>query len=95
MSSGYLVVVDEVHTAAGTDLQELCELLDQGISEYVKILNQITAEAAKEGRMHTHYQEYAGIVSGLQGQLARVGNTLKATATDFVGEIDKTDGYLY
>lgn len=95
MRTRSMTVVDETHTAAGKTLQEMCDLLDQEISVYINILNQVTADAAKEGRTTTRYQEYAGLVSGLRGQLARVGTVLNTTATEFVAQIDKADSYLY
>lgn len=95
MSAYDLIVVDEAHTVAGPTLHELCNMLDKEISQYIKILEQITADAAKAGRTTTRYQEYAGLVSGLQGQLANVGKTLNSIATEFVAQIDKADSYLY
>lgn len=95
MSAEYLTVVDEVHTEAGKSLQEICDLLDEGIGEYIRILNTVTSEAAKEGHTTTRYQEYAGIVSGLKGQLAKLGNMLNTTANNFVADINAADGYLY
>ena len=95
MKTRSMTVVDETHTAAGKTLQEMCDLLDQEISVYINILNQVTTDAAKEGRTTTRYQEYASIVSGLRGQLARVGTVLNTTATEFVAQIDKADSYLY
>lgn len=88
-------VVDDVHTAAGKTLQEMCMLLETGISEYAKILGQVTSEAAKAGQTTVRYQEYASMISGLKGQLWRLGNMLNATTTNFITEIDTVDSYLY
>ena len=90
-----MVVVDEAHIAAGKTLQEMCLLLDQGIEQYINILDDVTNEAAREGITTERYQEYRSMVSGLKGQLERVGTVLNTTATDFVTMIDKADSYLY
>ena len=90
-----MTVVDESHAAAAKTLQEVCNFLDEKITQYVKILNQVTTEAAKAGHTTTRYQEFAGIVSGLQGQLGRLGTMLKTTATQYVSDIDDADRYLY
>ena len=95
MRTRSMTVVDEVHTAAGKTLQEMCNLLDKEIATYIKILNQVTSEAAKEGLTTTRYQEYASLVSGLKGQLGRLGNMLNTTTTDFTAQIDAADSYLY
>lgn len=95
MNTRSMTVVDEAHTTAGKTLQDLCNLLDREISVYIKILNQVTTDAAKEGRTTTRYQEYASMISGLRGQLERVGTVLNVTATEFPAQIDKADGYLY
>lgn len=95
MKTRSMIVVDETHTAAGKTLQELCNLLDEGIAEYIKILNQVTTEAAKAGHTTTRYQQYVGVISGLKGQLSRVGTVLNTTATGFVSDIDAADRYLY
>lgn len=95
MRTRSMTVVDEVHTAAGKTLQEMCNLLDKEITTYVSILNQVTTEAAKEGLTTARYEEYASLVSGLRGQLGRLGNMLNATTTDFVAQIDAADSYLY
>lgn len=89
------IVVDEVHTAAGKTLQGMCDLLEEEIGTYIKILNQVTTEAAKAGHTTTRYQEYAEIISGLQGQLSRLGTMLNTTANNFVSDIDTADSYLY
>ena len=90
-----MVVVDEAHIATGKTLQEMCLLLDQGIEQYIKILDDVTNEAAKEGITTKRYQEYRSMVFGLKGQLERVGTVLNTTAADFVTMIDKADSYLY
>ena len=90
-----MMVIDEVHTASGEKLQEMCDFLDERISQYIKILNQVTTEAAKAGHTNTRYQEYAGIISGLQGQLGRLGTMLKTTTTQYVADINDADSYLY
>lgn len=95
MNTRSMTVVDESHTAAGKTLQDMCNLLDTEIAEYIKILGQVTSEAAKAGLTTTRYQGYAEIVSGLQGQLGRLGDMLNATTTNFVSEIDAADSYLY
>ncbi len=95
MKTRGMTIVDEFHTAAGETLQKMCNLLDTEIAEYIKILNQVTTEAAKAGHTTTRYQEYASLASGLQGQLGRLGDMLNATATNFVSEIDAADSYLY
>lgn len=95
MHTRSVTVVDEAHTAAGKTLQDMCNLLDKEITAYVKILNQVTAEAAKAGHTTTRYQEYASLVTGLQGQLGRLGEMLNATATNYVSMIDDADSYLY
>lgn len=88
-------VVDDAHTAMGSTLQKMCNLVDEAIVEYTSILNQVTAEAAKAGITTTRYEGYASVISGLKGQFVRLGNTLNATATEFVSEIDSADRYLY
>ena len=90
-----IIVVDEVHTAAGEDLQEMCDFLEDKITQYVKILNQVTTEAAKAGHTTTRYQEYVSIVSSLRGQFGRLGEMLKTTTTQYVADIDDADRYLY
>ena len=90
-----MMVVDEAHIATGKTLQEMCLLLDQGITLYIKALDDVTNEAAKKGITTERYQEYRSIVSGLKGQLERAGTVLNTTATDFVTAIDKADSYLY
>lgn len=95
MNTRSMTVVDESHTAAGKTLQDICNLLDREIGEYIKILGQVTSDAARAGLTTTRYQEYASLVSGLQGQLGRLGNVLNATATNFVSDIDAADSYLY
>ena len=88
-------VVDDAHTAAGKTLQEMCDFLETEIGAYINILNRVTTEAAKEGLTTTRYQEYVGIISGLKGQLSRLGNMLNSAATNFVADIDSADSYLY
>lgn len=95
MNTRSMTVVDEAHTAAGKTLQDMCTLLDTEIAEYIKILGQVTSDAAKAGLTTTRYQEYAGLVSGLHGQLGRLGDMLNAAATNFVSDIDAADSYLY
>ena len=90
-----MMVIDEVHTASGKELQEMCDFLDEKITQYIKILNQVTTEAAKAGHTTTRYQEYAAMVSGLQGQLGRLGTMLKTTTTQYVADINEADSYLY
>lgn len=91
----WMTIADEFHTVTGKTLQDMCNLLDTELINYVKILNQITTEAAKAGLTTSRYQDYAGIVSGLRGQLERLGTMLNATATNFVSDIDAADSYLY
>ena len=95
MNTRSMTVVDEAHSDAAKTLQDMCNQLDTEITEYIGILNRVTTEAAKAGHTTTRYQEYAGIVSGLQGQLGRLGNMLSVTATNFVADIDSADSYLY
>ena len=95
MNTRSMTVVDEFHTAAGKTLQDMCNLLDTEIATYIRILNQVTTDAAKAGHTTTRYQEYASLVSALQGQLGRLGTMLNLTATDFVSVIDTADSYLY
>ena len=95
MSEEYLIVVDETHVEAGKRLQEMCDLLDAGVEEYIRILNTVITEAAKEGKTTTRYQQYVSIISGLKGQLGRVGNMLNMTASAFPNDIDTADGHLY
>lgn len=90
-----MMVIDEVHTASGEKLQEMCNFLDEKLAQYIKILNLVTTEAAKAGHTTTRYQEYAGIVSGLQGQLGRLGTMLKSTTAQYVADINDADSYLY
>lgn len=90
-----MTVVDETHAANAKTLQEMCNFLEKEITQYIKILNQVTNEAAKKGITTERYQEYISMVSGLKGQLERLGNMLNATATDFVSMIDTADSYLY
>lgn len=90
-----IIVVDEVHTAAGKTLQEMCDFLDEKIAQYIKILDQVTTEAAKAGHTTARYQEYAGLVSGLQGQLGRMGMVLNSVTAQYVSDIDDADRYLY
>ena len=91
----WMTIEDEFHTAAGKSLQDLCNLLNAEISNYVKILNRITTEVAKAGLTTSRYQDYASIVLGLQGQLERLGTMLNATSTNFISDIDAADSYLY
>lgn len=95
MNTRGMIVVDEAHSAAGKTLQEMCNLLDKEIATYINILNRVTTEAAKAGHTTTRYQEYAGLVTGLKGQLERLGTMLNSTATNFVADIDAADSYLY
>lgn len=95
MKTRSMTVVDDAHTAAAKTLQDMCSLLNDGIDAYIKVLNQVTTEAAKEGNTTQRYQEYADLITSLKGQLARVGNLLNATATDYVSKIDTADSYLY
>ena len=95
MNTRSMTVVDESHAAAGKTLQDMCNLLDTEIAEYIKILNRVTTEAAKAGHTTTRYQEYAGLVTGLKGQLERLGTMLNSTATNFVADINAADSYLY
>lgn len=89
------IIVDETHTAAGKTLQEMCDFLETEIGIYKSILNQVTTDAAKEGLTTTRYQEYAGIISGLKGQLSRLGTMLNSAANSFISDIDAADSYLY
>ena len=95
MTSMNRIVVDDAHAAAGETLQKMCNLLETGIGTYIKILNQVTTEAAKAGVTTERYEGYAGMVSGLQGQLGRLGDMLSLTATNFVADINAADSYLY
>jgi len=95
MNTRGMIVVDEAHSAAGKTLQEMCNLLDKEIATYINILNRVTTEAAKAGHTTTRYQEYAGLVTGLKGQLERLGTMLNSTATNFVADINAADSYLY
>ena len=95
MNTRGMIVVDEAHSAAGKTLQEMCNLLDKEIATYINILNRVTTEAAKAGNTTTRYQEYAGLVTGLKGQLERLGTMLNSTATNFVADINAADSYLY
>jgi len=95
MKTKSMTVVDESHTTAGKTLQEMCNLLEEEIAEYIKILNRVTTEAAKAGHTTTRYQEYEGLISGLRGQLRRLGTMLNTTASNFVSDIDAADSYLY
>lgn len=95
MNTRGMIVVDEAHSAAGKTLQEMCNLLDKEIATYINILNRVTTEAAKAGHTTTRYQEYAGLVTGLKGQLERLGTMLNSTATNFVTDINAADSYLY
>ena len=90
-----MTVVDETHAANGKTLQEMCIFLEKEIAQYIKILNLVTTEAAKKGITTERYQEYISMVSGLKGQLERLGNMLNITTTNFVDMIDKADSYLY
>lgn len=95
MNTRGMIVVDEAHSAAGKTLQEMCNLLDKEIATYINILNRVTTEAAKAGHTTTRYQEYAGLVTGLKGQLERLGTILNSTATNFIADINAADSYLY
>lgn len=95
MKTRSFTVVDDAHTAMGTTLQEMCNQLDTAITEYTRILTQITEEAAKSGRTTVRYQAYASVISGLSGEFTRLGNTLNSTTSKFVSEIDTADRYLY
>lgn len=95
MNTRGMIVVDEAHSAAGKTLQEMCNLLDKEIATYINILNRVTTEAAKAGHTTTRYQEYAGLVTGLKGQLERLGTMLSSTVTNFVADINAADSYLY
>lgn len=95
MNTRGMIVVDEAHSAAGKTLQEMCNLLDKEIATYINILNRVTTEAAKAGHTTTRYQEYAGLVTGLKGQLERLGTMLNSTATNFVADINAADSFLY
>ena len=89
------IVVDEAHLAAAETLQKMCLFLDKEISTYIRILQQVTEDAAKEGYTEARYKEYASLISSLRGQLDRVGTVLNLTTTHFVNQIDHADSYLY
>lgn len=95
MNTRSMTVVDETHTAAASTLREMCNLLDKEVGVYINILNRVTTEAAKAGHTTTRYEEYSGLVSGLKGQLGRLGDMLNATSNEYVSAIDKADSYLY
>ena len=95
MTSRDCIIVDEAHTAAAETLKGLCDKLENGITEYISILNSVTAEAAKEGMTTERYEGYQGMVSGLEGEFERLGNMLNLTATEFVSDVDDADSYLY
>lgn len=95
MNSRSFVVVDEAHTSAASALQKMCDQIDEAITEYINILNAVTSEAAKAGHTTERYEAYAGLISGLKGQFATMGNTLSAASKAFVEDIDTADDYLY
>lgn len=95
MTTRSFVVVDDVHLSAAPVLQKMCNQIDEAISEYISILNMVTAEAAKAGHTTERYNNYAGMISGLKGQFNSMGNTLSGTVKSFVEDIDAADSYLY
>lgn len=95
MKTRSFTVVDDAHTAMGETLQEMCNQVDKAITEYISILNQITAEAAKAGITTARYKGYANAISGLKEQFVMLGNALNSAATEFVYEINSADSYLY
>lgn len=95
MNSRSFTVVDDFHISAAAKLQQACDEIDSAISEYIRILNRVTAEAAKAGHTTERYEAYAGMISGLKGKFATIGSTLNAAALTFVSDIDDADSYLY
>ncbi|MDR0513666.1 MAG: hypothetical protein LBG81_00700 [Coriobacteriaceae bacterium] len=92
---GRLKVADAEYALLQEQYAALGEKFEESYREYCGALTEVCHNAISEGEVFENLQAFAAAAGALQGRLAEVLSIAGACCTDFIGEVDQADEYLY
>ena len=95
MAEVQLIVDDEYCKERGRFLKNKGEKLDQIVTEYVKILQEIRGFAIMEGETANILSQYIDCCHRLESQITVLSNAVDGTITCFLSAVDEADDYLF
>ena len=95
MAGTELIVDDEFCKAMGEYYVKQGERLDQVLSKYLTILNDIQKKGIKKGEVAEALSMYITLSKKLCKQFENVSSVTKTHVTNFLSKIDSADQYLF
>lgn len=95
MEEVQLIVDDQYCQEMGRFFKNKGEKLNQIVTEYVQILQEIRDSAIMEGEIATVLSQYIDCCKQLEGQIRVLSTTIDGTITRFLLSVDEADDYLF
>lgn len=98
MASGMnydLVVNDSNFEAVGKEYYKFGQRLEDYIERYSNILNEITSEGIKSGKVHDNLLKFMEAVDSLKRQGKDIADKAEECSNKFLEDMDTADSYLY
>ena len=95
MASKELIIDDDYCRAMGTYFKKQGEEMDELISEYISILQNVADKGFISGEVSKVMDSYISYVKKLNKQIGRISNSTKMQIEVFLKQIDSEDKYLF
>lgn len=90
-----LIIEDGYTRQRGRSLKTYAQRLDDRLATYVRILEDIKANAIKDGAAAESLDAFISYVKSLEGELDALGKTAYSRSGDFISSVDTADENLY
>lgn len=95
MASNELIIDDDYCRAMGTYVAKQGQQLDQMISDYVTILQDVRQKAIVSGDVATALSAYISYAEKLKKQIGNISTNASNQITTFLTKVDAADQYLF
>ena len=90
-----LVIDDDYIYDAAAHAKKCAVNLNNVLTSYIKILNQIRSDAIMSGDVAEALSAYISTASKLSGTLKEIGTSINSNGQKFVSAVDDADDYLF
>ena len=95
MASNELIIDDEYCRSMGKYFETQGQKIDQIVSQYVSILQELRSKAIVSGELANALSAYISYASKLNKQIGNLSTTAKKQVDAFLSNVDSADQYLF
>ncbi len=95
MGTSEVRIDDDYILTTGSNLKEWYSDLQDGIDEYISIMEGIVGDAIMEGETAESLKEFLEFVKALSGEIEPIGEECEKILISYKNDVDQADDVLY